>query len=802
MKTHTLKRQFRIWTLLLVIVPSLLVMIIYSIGQIKAAKDNNVELMIQRVQSQEQLITYWMRERVAVIHELSQIESIRVLDEQKMKNVLNFVQQHNQSFDSLSYINKDGIFKMSTLNKPIQYHSAVSQPYFQAAIMGKEYISDAVIGRNSGLPIINFSAPIFDYNVNFQGLILGSVKMATLELLLRDNWIGKTGEVILVNRDGVMLTEPRNIKGLIDRGIVENTAIMKLKITEDALRNIKLGESGTATWNSYSEEKMIGAYKGMPEHGWTLIGKIKETEILTPIYNQLATMAGSTLFFIVLILPLATLITNRIQRPLDWLIRQSNLMATEDYKIVDQERYLKNIPNELAILCENFVNMNHKITSTVDLLRQNETRLERKVLEIEDINSTLAKEVCERQTAEKELQKLNTDLENKVYERTIALLHMNKILEEEISKYQSAIKELKSSRNALVSSEKRYKDLFDYMHNGCAYHKVVFDEDENPIDLEYLEVNHAYEKSVGTLASELIGKRRTEVFPDINEDIFTWVKWLITVAISEEPVSFTEIFKHQERSYLISAYSPAKDHVAVISEDITKYVTLQKEVARMDKLNLIGNMAAGLAHEVRNPMTVVKGYLQHFKKKFPDSLQDQLDVVLGELARIEMIITDFLAIAKTTPTEPKEQDLNEIINSIAPLILTDALKRGMNLEFKLSREIPKLILSDKEIKQLLLNLAMNGLNAMQEHGILKIETIYQDGAVILYIDDSGSGIAKELQKKIFDPFFTTRDQGTGLGLSVCASIVASHNGTIEVHSEEGNGTRFIITFPVIKELAS
>lgn len=802
MKTHTLKRQFRIWTLLLVVVPSLLVMIIYSIGQIKAAKENNVELMIQRVQSQERLITYWMTQRVAVIHEISQIESIRVLDEQKMKNILEFVQQNNQSFDSLSYIDKDGLFRMSTLGKPIQYHSAVSQPYFQAAIAGKEYISDAVIGRNSGLPIINFSAPIVDYDGNFQGLILGSVKIATLELLLRDNWIGKTGEVLLVNRDGVMLTEPRNLKALIDRGIVENTAVMKLKITEDALRNIKLGESGTGTWNSYSEEKIIGAYQGMPEHGWTLIGKIKETEILTPIYNQLVIMAGSTLFFIVLILPLATLITNRIQRPLNWLIQQSNLMATEDYKIVDQKKDLKNIPNEFTILCKNFVKMNHKITSTVALLREKETRLERKVLEIEDINSTLAKEVCERQAAEEELQKLNADLENKVYERTIALLHTNKILEEEISKYQSAIKELKISRDSLIVSEKRYKDLFDYMHNGCSYYKVLFDDEENPIDLEYLDVNHAYEKSAGKLASELIGRRRTEIFSDIHEDIFKWVKWLTEVAISGKPVNFKQYFKHKERSYSASAYSPAKNHVAVISEDVTKYVTLQKEVARMDRLNLIGNMAAGLAHEVRNPMTVVKGYLQHFKKKFPDSLQEQLDVVLGELARIEMIITDFLAIAKTTPTEPKEQDLNEIINSIAPLILTDALKRGMNLEFKLSREIPKLILSDKEIKQLLLNLSMNGLNAMQQQGVLKIETIYQYGAVILYIDDSGSGIAKELQKKIFDPFFTTRDQGTGLGLSVCASIVASHNGTIEVHSEEGKGTRFIITFPVIKELAS
>jgi|GEM_PF-2089082 len=228
---------------------------------------------------------------------------------------------------------------------------------------------------------------------------------------------------------------------------------------------------------------------------------------------------------------------------------------------------------------------------------------------------------------------------------------------------------------------------------------------------------------------------------------------------------------------------------------------LQRELAHIDRLNLIGNMAAGLAHEIRNPLTVVKGYLQYFKKKMPDILHDQLNLVLSEIARIETIITEFLAIAKTKPIEPEEQDLNIIIDSIAPLLLTETLQRTMTLEFKLARDIPKLMLAEKEIKQLMLNLAMNGLNAMEKHGTLTIETKYQAGTVLLSINDSGCGIAQNLQMKIFDPFFTTRNEGTGLGLSVCASIVAGHNAKIEVHSEEGKGALFIITFqvpPVVK----
>ena len=761
MQNQTLGRQFRLWTVLLVLVPSLLVMIIYTVAQIKVVKQKSLEQISQRVHSQRLLIDYWMGERIDDVRKLSQLNDFRTIDEQQMKRTLTIMQQDSKNFDSLSYINKDGFFKISTLSSGIKYPLVIDKPYFAAAVAGKEYISDVVIGRNSGVPVINFTSPIFDYAGNFQGLLLGSVRTTTLQALLRDNWFGETGEVFLVNQEGTFLTEPRYVNELIDKGLIEYTAIMNLKISDDAFRNIRLGQSGTATWINYRNEKVVGAYLDVPEQEWILIGKINEEEVFTPIYNLLALMASCTGILILLILPLATKITNGFKRPLDWLIKQSELITTEDYGMVGHETHPQNIPYELDILCKIFVTMSHKIATTVSLLRKNEARLE-----------------------------------HKVNDRTLALSNMNVVLGEEIAKHQAANKALLHSRDALVVSESRYKDLFNYMHNGCAYYKVLFDEENNPVDLEHVHVNHAYAKDVETLASELIGKKISEIFSRIKLEKFNWLKVLTTVAITGEPVSFTQYLAQQERWYSISAYSPAKGHVAIISEDVTKYITLQKEVARIDRLNLIGNMAAGLAHEIRNPLTVVKGYLQYFKKKFPQSLHDQLDVVLSELARIETIIIDFLAIAKTTPTEPKDQDLNVIINSIAPLLRTTAIKRGMNLIFKLTNDIPKLLLAEKEIKQLLLNLAMNGLNAMKEHGTLTIETQLQGNKVILCVEDCGCGIAKELQTKIFDPFFTTRDEGTGLGLSVCASIVAGHNGIIEVDSDEGKGTRFIITFRI------
>ena len=580
-------------------------------------------------------------------------------------------------------------------------------------------------------------------------------------MLLRENWFGETGEVLLVNREGMYLAESRNAKALRDRGLIQDNAAMKLTLPDDAFHNIRFGESGTDTWMSYGGHKLLSAYLDVPERGWTLIGRISEAEVIGPIYKQLAMMAGGTLLLVLLIIPLATLITNRIKRPLDWLLKQSELITAEQYEVVGRDKQPNNISYDLDSLCNVFVRMSQTIAKTISQLQKNEIKLKQKV-----------------------------------HERTIALLQTNVVLAEEIAKHRMANKELQDSHDALIICESRYKDLFNYMHNGCAWFKTVFDEEKNPVDLEYIDVNHAYEKATGKLASEFIGNKRIDMFPYIDEDIVKWVKWLMNVAISGKPANFPQHFKHQKRLYSVSAYSPAKDHVAVIYEDVTEYVTLQKEVARLDRLNLIGKMAAGLAHEIRNPMTVVKGYLQYFKKKIPHHLHEQLEVMLSELARIEVIITDFLAIAKTKPAELEQEDLNGIINGLAPLLETEAHKRGMNIEVNLSKDIPKLILAEKEIKQLILNLVMNGLNAMEQHGTLTIETKCQNHTVLLCVTDSGCGIAQDLQKKIFDPFFTTREEGTGLGLSVCASIVAAHNGTIKVSSEEGKGSRFTTTFLV------
>lgn len=413
MKIRPLQRLFRVWTVLLVVVPALVIMSIYTVGQINEAKQQNLRMISQRVQAQEQLIDYWIAERADDVRRLSRSEAFRGADEEQIAHSLVLAQQ-GANFDSLSYIDKDGFFKRTTLVLGISHPSARGKPYFAAAQAGREYVSDVVIGRNSGQPVINFSAPVFDNTGNLQGLVLGSVRTATLQALLRGNWIGQSGEVFLVNREGTMLTEPRFAEVLIARGLIQGSSVMKFKITDDAFRNIRLGESGEATWIDYLGNKVLGAYFDVPERGWTLIGKINQAEVMAPIYSQLETMAAGTFLVVVLILPLATLITNRIRQPIDWLIRQSKLVETEDYARVGQERPPAGIPQELSVLCEAFVSMSRTTESTVELLRANETKLKSKVWEIQTVNAALEGEIKDRKRAEQRYQQLFNSINDAV----------------------------------------------------------------------------------------------------------------------------------------------------------------------------------------------------------------------------------------------------------------------------------------------------------------------------------------------------------------------------------------------------
>lgn len=220
------------------------------------------------------------------------------------------------------------------------------------------------------------------------------------------------------------------------------------------------------------------------------------------------------------------------------------------------------------------------------------------------------------------------------------------------------------------------------------------------------------------------------------------------------------------------------------------------KMCQYERSNVLGEMASAIAHEIRNPMTTVRGYLQFLQNKQGVSeYKDQFNLMIEELDHANYIITEYLSLSKDRAIQPKFTNLNKVISSIYPLIKanTNQAEITINLDLK---DIPDLLIDETEVRQLILNLTHNGLEAMKRGGALSISTTFQDNDILMEITDNGQGISPEIMPKLGTPFFTTKKAGTGLGLTVCFSIVNKYNGHMSFKSND-LGTTVSVRFPLL-----
>ncbi|MCL6603261.1 MAG: PAS domain S-box protein [Paenibacillus sp.] len=252
---------------------------------------------------------------------------------------------------------------------------------------------------------------------------------------------------------------------------------------------------------------------------------------------------------------------------------------------------------------------------------------------------------------------------------------------------------------------------------------------------------------------------------------------------------------HTYTAPLLHRGSEQPEGMLLVVQDVTEEENMRNELDNVERLTLVGQMAAGITHEIRNPMAVVRGFLQLMREKSPDDLHSYYHIVMEELDRANSIINDFLSLAQSRISIKEQVLLHDIIEELSPLLWADANLRGQSVELKLNPSLPQLQLNVREMKQLILNLGRNGMEAMGSKGVLTLETRCTPERVELIIRDTGSGITEAQREKLFVPFFTTKSQGTGLGLSLCLNIVERHSGKITVQSQEGVGTEFLVSFP-------
>jgi len=351
---------------------------------------------------------------------------------------------------------------------------------------------------------------------------------------------------------------------------------------------------------------------------------------------------------------------------------------------------------------------------------------------------------------------------------------------------------IEAQKKALQESEERLKTIINNTPNVAIQSlneqgKLLF-------------ANQASEIIFGWVNEQILGKNLNQMGLD-NKVTDKFLEFLAAINKSDQPYleaewAFTNL-KGVEK-FIFSTFFPihaaeGKREFICMNLDITDKKRYEEKMCRLEQLKVTGHIAAGMAHEIRNPLTTVRGFLQLFQNK--QELQEyksQLELMIDEIDGVNAIITEFLALSNTKPAETARCNLNDLITQIFPMIQADAFANNMQLIFT-PGEIPPIPLNNQEIIQLTLNLCRNGLEAMQAGGCLTLKTYQEDQIVVLSVGDEGTGIPGDMLSMLGKPFFSTKDNGIGLGLAGCYNIAARHNAVIDIDTSP-SGTTFFIRF--------
>ncbi|WP_051663279.1 ATP-binding protein [Alicyclobacillus macrosporangiidus] len=238
------------------------------------------------------------------------------------------------------------------------------------------------------------------------------------------------------------------------------------------------------------------------------------------------------------------------------------------------------------------------------------------------------------------------------------------------------------------------------------------------------------------------------------------------------------------------------DFLIVLGRDITAMRLVEERLRQSDKLASAGELAAGLAHELRNPMTSLKGFLRLLERRV-DEHPEYFRIMQAELDRMDHIINEFLQLSKPHRVAARETDIACVIDDVVALLQTQAILHDVNLHTRLTASTPPILGDPSQLKQVFINLVKNAIEAMPAGGDVWLELEPSGETVLVRVRDNGTGIPQETLQQLGQPFFTTKPYGTGLGLQVSRKIVTEHQGWLRIESEPGAGTCVEVGFPAV-----
>jgi PAS domain S-box-containing protein len=374
-----------------------------------------------------------------------------------------------------------------------------------------------------------------------------------------------------------------------------------------------------------------------------------------------------------------------------------------------------------------------------------------------------------------------------------------------------------AAQSALMTSESKFRDLFDNMLEGFTVREVLLDAEGRPTDYRFHKINNAYERLTGLKAEDIVGRCGREVFSELEP---FWIERYGEVALTGEPARFVGYHRMLDKHFEVFSYRTKEGRVASVIRDISERIRadeerdhLRAQLSQAQKMESVGRLAGGVAHDFNNMLGVILGNTELAMSEIDplNPAYENLDEISKAAKRSADITRQLLAFARKQTVAPKVIDLNENLESMLKMIRR-LIGEDIDLCWLPCADLWKIRIDPTQVDQILANLATNARDAISGVGRLTIETanvtldqpycethpgFVPGDYAVLSVSDDGCGIEREQLSSIFEPFFTTKEmgKGTGLGLATVYGIVKQNGGFVHVYSEPGHGATFRIYLP-------
>ncbi|WP_261391139.1 PAS domain-containing sensor histidine kinase [Cytobacillus firmus] len=352
-----------------------------------------------------------------------------------------------------------------------------------------------------------------------------------------------------------------------------------------------------------------------------------------------------------------------------------------------------------------------------------------------------------------------------------------------------------SERHAMEKSLRESEQKFRMVFEGALEGILLWND-----QFQIVDINQSGQRMLQMSKEDLVGISLHSILNDCNitdDELKEQIRSIHSDGQSDGNLSITlksgrkKFFEFSNKLNIFSNIS------MTTFKDITEKLEMEEQLRKSDTLNVIGELAAGIAHEIRNPMTALKGFIQLLEGSVKEDHTMYFNVITTELSRIDSIINEFLILAKPQAVKFVEKDISQIMKETVDLLSAQAVLHNVQFRTYYEQNLPRVFCESNQMKKVFINIIKNAIEVMPKGGYITVSIQKEsEQRIHISIGDEGTGIPAHKIKKLGEPFYTTKERGTGLGLMVTYKIIEEHKGTIEVESKLGEGTVFHIYLPI------